>query len=98
MLLRTVPMLLLFAALAPAAPLPLPRDVEPAFRDFRSLGRLTPWGGVIGTTPDGRRLVLRGHSTFLFVLDLTSGKVLHELHTRESIQDAALSPDGTLLA
>jgi WD40 repeat protein len=96
--LLTLPLIFLTMDVAFAAPAPLPKpDVEPSFKSFRHLGRLSPWGKVLAVTPDGRQLVIAGHSTFLFTYDLPTGKVVHQFTTKETIQDAAVSPDGKLL-
>jgi WD40 repeat protein len=97
-LLLALPLVVLTTGIAFAAPAPLPKpDVEPSFKSFRHLGRMSPWGKVLAITPDGKQLVIAGHSTFLFTYDLPTGKVVHQFNTKESIQDAAVSPDGKLL-
>src|SRR5262245_4819065 len=81
----------------PAAPVPDPNP-DPPLQAFRELGDVSDWGKYLDATPDGRQLVIAGHSTFLFIYDLPTGKVVHKLNTEETIQDAAVSPDGKLLA
>jgi WD40 repeat protein len=56
-----------------------------------------PYQTVLSITPDGRQVLLGGYSTTLLVYDLASGKVVKQIQTRESIQDATVSPDGNLL-
>src|SRR5262245_52692796 len=91
--------LMLLVGATSAAPVPMPDpNPDPPFKAFRDLGEVSRYGNYLDGTPDGRQLVIAGHSTFLFVYDLPAGRVVHKLNTEESIQDAAVSPDGKLLA
>jgi WD40 repeat protein len=96
---RTCVLLIGIVGALRAAPVPMPDpNPDPPFKAFRDLGEVSRYGNYLDATPDGRQLVIAGHSTFLFVYDLPTGKVVHKLNTEESIQDAAVSPDGKLLA
>ncbi len=75
-----------------------PQDADKPWAAVRSLGKLWQWHTLLGISPDGTKLLLGGYSSILAVYDLGAGKVVQTLRTRESVQDAAFSPDGKLLA
>lgn len=65
--------------------------------EFRSLGSWWRYQSVLGTTNDGKQLLIGGNGKHLVFYDLTKGMVVRTLVTREGMQGAALSPDGRFL-
>lgn len=66
--------------------------------EFRSLGDWWRYQSVLGTTNDGKQLLIGSNGKHLVFYDLTEGRVARKLATREGMQSATLSPDGNLLA
>jgi WD40 repeat protein len=99
---RPFGVLLVFLGLAVggalAAPAPFAKDGATGWRSVRRLGRLGHYQRLLAISPDGRQLLLNGRSTGLLVYDLAQGKVVRQFPTTESLQDAAVSPDGKTLA
>ena len=73
-------------------------DIGEKPRVSRSLGSMWQYHTLLGLSPDGKKLLLGGRSGILAIYDLTAGKVVNEVHTQESVQDARYSPDGKWLA
>ncbi|MBN9518623.1 sigma-70 family RNA polymerase sigma factor, partial [bacterium] len=79
------------AAAEPKLP---PGGVRIGTTEFRQTG----WHSRVFFADGGRTLVTAGEGVVVRYWDLERGRVAHELELKGSYQDAAATPDGTLLA